>query len=66
MTDFCQDEAPAIFQKATVLDRVPTPGAVPGGSVHTLSLLADADALPAAGQFFMLRSKNRRNFWRAP
>ncbi|MBQ3836116.1 MAG: dihydroorotate dehydrogenase [Treponema sp.] len=57
MTDFCQDEAPAIFQKATVLDRVPTPGAVPGGSVHTLSLLADADALPAAGQFFMLRSE---------
>ena len=57
MKDFCQDEKPAIFQTATVLDCVPTEGASPAGSVYTLTLTADQKAVPAAGQFFMLRAK---------
>ena len=56
MKDFCQDEAPAIFQTASVIDCVPTAGAHPAGSVYTLSLKADKRSVPAAGQFFMLRS----------
>lgn len=56
MKDFCQDETPAIFQMARVIECVPVEGAVPKGSVYLLSLKAEKDALPAAGQFFMLRS----------
>ena len=57
MKDFCQDEKPAIFQTASVLDCVPTQGAYPAGSVYTLTLTAHKRAVPAAGQFFMLRAK---------
>ncbi|MBO4546171.1 MAG: dihydroorotate dehydrogenase [Treponema sp.] len=57
MKDFCQDEQPAIFQTAAVLDCVPTKGAYPVGSVYTLTLAADKKSVPAAGQFFMLRAK---------
>lgn len=57
MKDFCNDETPAIFQTARVLECVPTLGAVPTGSVYNLSLAGDKRAIPAAGQFFMLRSK---------
>lgn len=57
MKDFCQDKKPAVFQTAEVLDCVPTQGAYPAGSVYTLALTADKRAVPAAGQFFMLRAK---------
>ena len=56
MKDFCHDETPAIFQTAQVIDCVPARGAVPAGSVCQLSLRAEKDSLPAAGQFFMLRA----------
>ena len=56
MKDFCMNEAPAVFQTAQVTGIFPTKGAVPAESVYTLELRADKDALPAAGQFFMLRS----------
>lgn len=57
MKDFCHDEKPAIFQTAAVSDCVPTQGAYPAGSVYTLTLTTDKRAVPAAGQFFMLRAK---------
>ncbi|MBQ6029755.1 MAG: dihydroorotate dehydrogenase, partial [Treponema sp.] len=66
MTDFCQDEAPALFQTATVLECVPTIGAEPIGSVHSLALTADKKAVPAAGQFFMLRSAKSQQLLARP
>ncbi len=57
MKDFCSSETPAVFQTASVIECVPTQGAVPHGSVYTLTLGVKNDAIPAAGQFFMLRAK---------
>lgn len=66
MTDFCQDEAPAIFQMAHVIECAPVQGAVPEGSVWSLSLKAEKTALPAAGQFFMLRSHSSQKLLARP
>ncbi len=66
MTDFCQDETPAIFQMAHVIECVPVQGAVPEGSVWSLSLKAEKSALPAAGQFFMLRSHSSQKLLARP
>lgn len=56
MKDFCENETPAIFQMARVASCAPVEGAVPTGSVYSLCLKAEKNAIPAAGQFFMLRS----------
>ncbi len=66
MTDFCQDETPAIFQMAHVIECAPVQGAVPEGSVWSLSLKAEKTALPAAGQFFMLRSHSSQKLLARP
>lgn len=66
MTDFCQDETPAIFQMANVIECAPVQGAVPEGSVWSLSLKAEKTALPAAGQFFMLRSHSSQKLLARP
>lgn len=66
MTDFCQDETPAIFQMAHVIECAPVQGAVPEGSVWSLSLKAEKSALPAAGQFFMLRSHSSQKLLARP
>ena len=56
MKDFSAEESAPVYQIARVIDCVPVEGAVPKGSVYSLSLKAEKDSLPAAGQFFMLRS----------
>ena len=66
MSDFCQHEAPALFQQATVEECVPTIGAEPIGSVFSLTLTADKKAVPAAGQFFMLRSAKSQQLLARP
>lgn len=66
MSDFCQHEAPAVFQQAAVEECVPTIGAEPIGSVFSLTLTADKKAVPAAGQFFMLRSAKSQQLLARP
>ena len=66
MKDFCHDNAPAVFQTATVISRSPVEGAVPKGSVMSLCLKAEKSSLPAAGQFFMLRSQSSQQLLARP
>ena len=51
---------------AHVIECVPVQGAVPEGSVWSLSLKAEKSALPAAGQFFMLRSHSSQKLLARP
>lgn len=51
---------------AHVIECAPVQGAVPEGSVWSLSLKAEKTALPAAGQFFMLRSHSSQKLLARP
>ena len=51
---------------AHVIECAPVQGAVPEGSVWSLSLKAEKSALPAAGQFFMLRSHSSQKLLARP